>query len=66
MLHAIERRKANWIGHILRRNCLQNGVIEGKIKEWIEVTGRWERRRKLPHSIALCREFAFEEAMDLL
>jgi hypothetical protein len=28
----------NWIGHILRRNCLLKQVIEGKIK--IEVTGR--------------------------
>ena len=30
ILHEISKRKANWIGHILRRNCLQ--VIEGKIK----------------------------------
>jgi hypothetical protein len=22
ILHTIKRRKANWIGHILRRNCL--------------------------------------------
>ena len=22
ILHAIKRRKANWIGHVLRRNCL--------------------------------------------
>jgi hypothetical protein len=40
VLPAIKRRKANWIGHILRRNCLLNHVIERKIKEWIEVTGR--------------------------
>ena len=39
------KRKANWIGHILRRNCLLKQVIEGKIKE-IEVTRRWGRRRK--------------------
>jgi replicative superfamily II helicase len=24
------RRQANWIGHILRRNCLLKHVIEGK------------------------------------
>jgi hypothetical protein len=24
ILHTIKRRKANWIGHILRRNCLIN------------------------------------------
>jgi hypothetical protein len=27
-----EKRKANWIGHILRRNCLMKQVIEEKIK----------------------------------
>jgi hypothetical protein len=32
VLHEISKRKANWIGHILRRNCLLQGVIEGKIK----------------------------------
>ena len=31
-LHEIRIRKANWIGHILRRNCLLQRVIEGKIK----------------------------------
>jgi hypothetical protein len=25
-------RKANWIGHIWRRNCLLTHVIEGKIE----------------------------------
>jgi hypothetical protein len=30
--------KANWIGHILRRNCLLQRVIEGKIQGGIEVT----------------------------
>jgi hypothetical protein len=24
ILHEISKRKANWIGHILRRNCLLN------------------------------------------
>ena len=42
------KRKANWIGHILRRNCLLNHVTEGKIGGLIEVTGIQERRRKLP------------------
>jgi hypothetical protein len=36
----IKRRKANWIGHILRRNCLLEHVMEGKIEERIEVRGR--------------------------
>ena len=46
ILHEIRKRKANWIGHILRRNCLLNQVIEGKIKGEMEVTRRQERRRK--------------------
>jgi len=33
ILHEINKRKANWIGHILRRNCLLQRVIEGKIKK---------------------------------
>jgi hypothetical protein len=32
VLHIIKRKKANWIGHILCRNCLLKHVIEGKIK----------------------------------
>jgi hypothetical protein len=42
ILHTIKRRKFNWIGHILRRNCLLNYIIEGKIEGRIEVTGRKE------------------------
>jgi hypothetical protein len=30
----------------LRRNCLLQQVTEGKIKGWIEVTGRWRRKRR--------------------
>ena len=41
----ISKRKANWIGHFLRRNCLLQRVIEGKIKGEIQVTGRRGRRR---------------------
>ena len=40
ILHEINKRKANWIGHVLHRNCLLQLVIEGKIKGRIEVTGR--------------------------
>ena len=46
ILHEIRKRKANWIGHILRRNCPLKQVIEGKIKGQIEVTRRRGRRRK--------------------
>jgi len=44
ILHEIRKRKANWIGHILRRNCLLQRVIEGT--RGTEVTGRRGRRRR--------------------
>jgi hypothetical protein len=46
ILHEISKRKANWIVHILRRNCFLQQVIEGKKKEGIEVKGRRGRRRR--------------------
>jgi len=42
VLHTIKRRKANWIGHILRRSCLLKHVSKGKIEGRIETTGRRE------------------------
>jgi hypothetical protein len=32
ILRTIKRRKTNWIGHTLRRNCFLEHVIEGKWK----------------------------------
>jgi hypothetical protein len=32
IVHTANRTKANWISHILRRNCLLEHVIEGKIE----------------------------------
>jgi hypothetical protein len=46
ILHEIRKRKSNWIGHILRRNCILKEVTEGKIKGQKEVTRRRGRRRK--------------------
>ena len=46
ILQSIKRKKANWSGHILFRNCLLKHVIEGKVEGTIEVTGRRGRRRK--------------------
>jgi hypothetical protein len=40
ILHTIKRREANWIGHILCRNCLLKHVIEGKLEGRIEVMER--------------------------
>ena len=67
ILHEIRKWKANWIGHILRRNCLLQRVIEGKIKGWIEVTGRQgRRRRKLLDDLKERRGYSYlkEEALD--
>jgi hypothetical protein len=46
ILHTLKRRKANCIGHILRRNCLPNHIIEEKIEGRINVTVRRGRRCK--------------------
>jgi hypothetical protein len=43
---AFNGRKANWMGHVLRTNCLLNHVVEGRIEGGIEVTQRRGRRRK--------------------
>ena len=67
ILHKIRKRKANWIGHILRRNCLLQRVIEGKIQGGIEVTGRQGRsRRKLLDYLKENRGYSHlkEEALD--
>ena len=67
ILHEIRKRKANWIGHILRRNCLLKRVIEGKIKGGREVTGRRGIRcRKLLDDLEDRRVYCHlkEEAVD--
>ena len=67
ILHEIRKQKANWIGHILRRNCLLQWVTEGKIKGGIEVTGRRGRRcRKLLDDLKERRRYSHlkEEALD--
>ena len=68
ILREIQKRKANWIGHILRRNCLLKQVIEGKIKGEMGVTRRWERRcKKLLDDLKDSRGYSHlkEEALDL-
>jgi hypothetical protein len=67
ILHEISKQKANWIGHILRRNYILQRVIEGKIKGGIEVTGRLgRRRRKLLDDLKERRGYSHlkEEALD--
>ena len=67
ILHEIRKRKANWIGYILRRNCLLKLVIEGKIQGEMEVTRRGgRRRRKLLDDLKDRRGYSYlkEEALD--
>ena len=67
ILHEIRKRKANWIGHILRRNCLLKQVIEGKIKGEMEVAkGRGRRRKKLLDDLRnrIGHSHLKEEALD--
>ena len=67
ILHEICKREANWIGHILRRNCLLQRVTERKIQGGIEVTGRQGRRRgKLLDDLKEMRGYSHlkEEALD--
>ena len=67
ILHEIRKRKSNWIGHILRRNCLLKQVIEGKIKGEMEVKRRrGRRRRKLLDDLKYRRGYSHlkEEALD--
>ena len=67
ILHAIRKRKANWIGNILRRNYLLKQVTEGKIKGEIEVTRRRVRRlKKLLDDLKDRRGYSHlkEEALD--
>jgi hypothetical protein len=67
ILHKIRKRKANWIGHILHRNCPLQRVTEGKIQGRIEVTGRQGRRhRKLLDDLKESRGYFHlkEKALD--
>jgi hypothetical protein len=67
ILHETSKRRTNWIGHILRRNCFLRQVTEGKIKGGIKVTGRrGRRRRKLLDDFKERRGYSHqkEEALD--
>jgi len=67
ILHEIRKRKANWIGHIFRRNCLLIQVIEGKVTEEMEVARiRGRIRKKLLDDLKDRRGYSQlkEEALD--
>jgi ribosomal 50S subunit-associated protein YjgA (DUF615 family) len=63
IVHTIKRRKANWIGHILRRNCLLKHVIEGKIER---MRRRGRRCKQLLDDLEKTRRYWIlkEEALD--
>ena len=50
LLNNILRRKANWIGHILRRNCFLDDAIEGQMTE-VKGVGRRKRRTQPLHDL---------------
>ena len=66
IVQKIRRRKANWIGLILHRNCLLKHDIKGKIEDRIEVVGRRRRRRKQLLDLKKTRGYCElnEEALD--
>ena len=67
IVYEIRKRKANWIGHILRRNCLLKQGIEGKIKVEMEVArSRGRRHMKLLDDLKDRRGYHHlkEEALD--
>jgi hypothetical protein len=45
ILHEIRKRKAKWIDHILRRNCLLQRVTEGKIQGRGDISGMKTRKK---------------------
>ena len=42
----IQIKKANWIGHILRKNCLLKHVIDEKVEGRIDRRVTWRRGRR--------------------
>jgi hypothetical protein len=77
ILRTIKRMKANWLGHILSRNCLLKCVTEEKIQgterrgrrrdqlldELKETRRYWNLKSK--HLFTLREELVLEEATDL-
>jgi hypothetical protein len=66
IVHTINRRTANWIGLILRRNCLLKHVIEGKLEGRIEMTGGRGRYKQLLDDLKEKKRYwkLEEEALD--
>ena len=63
LLNNILRRKANWIGHLQRRNCLLRDAIE---EQMTEVKGVRRRRTQILDDLRIRRRYweLMEEAED--
>jgi len=59
IVYATVRKKADWIGHILHKNCLLKQVIEGKIEGRTEATER--RGTGYKHLIRDLKEMKWKE-----
>ena len=57
----ILRKKANWIGHILRRNCLLLNVVEGQM---MKVKGVEKRTHLLDDMINRKRFWELKEVAE--
>jgi len=75
ILHTIKRRKANWFGHNVRRNCLLKDITEGKIetrirgrrnKQLLDDLKEMKRYRKLKVRALDLGELGVYGAMELL
>jgi hypothetical protein len=44
IIHTVKRRKANWIGHIWRWNCLLKHITKGKIEEGDRSDGKARKK----------------------
>jgi hypothetical protein len=51
VIRTIKRRKANWIGHILRRNCLLKHILESKQRYGLGMRRQGRRRKQLPNDL---------------
>ena len=59
MLELIKKRKRNWLGHWLRRNCLLKDVLEGM------VNGKKVRDRRIYQMIDKIRGATAPKSQDL-
>ena len=70
ILHNIKTRKANWICHILHRNCLSNILLKERHKGWEDeeedVSSYWMTLRKeqiLEHERGSTRTWSVEKLL---